>query len=69
MYRKQGSTPISAENFELPFSGKLSEDNRWVVLGNLIPWTEFEDEYSRKFSVETGAPAKPFRMARLCINN
>lgn len=63
MYRKQGLSPISAEKFELPFSGKLSEDNRWVVLANLIPWEEFEDEYSCDFSVEMGAPAKPFRMA------
>lgn len=63
MYRKQGQPPISTENFELPFSGKLSEDNRWVVLANLIPWAEFEEEYSCGFSVEMGAPAKPFRMA------
>jgi transposase, IS5 family len=63
MYRKQGLTPIAAENFELPFSGNLSEDNRWVVLANLIPWAEFEDEYSSEFSVQMGTPAKPFRMA------
>jgi IS5 family transposase len=63
MYRKQGQPPISTENFELPFSGKLSEDNRWIVLANLIPWAEFEEEYSSEFSVEMGAPAKPFRMA------
>ena len=63
MYRKQGQHLTSPENFELPFSGKLSEDNRWVVLANLIPWAEFEEEYSSEFSVEMGAPAKPFRMA------
>lgn len=37
-------------------------DNRWVVLGSLIPWAEFEDEYSDEFSIEMKAPAKPFRM-------
>jgi transposase, IS5 family len=37
--------------------------NRWVVLASLIPWGEFEDEYSSGFSIEMGAPAKPFRMA------
>lgn len=63
MYRKQGQNPISPENFEFPFSGKLSSDNRWVVLASLIPWAEFEDEYSDEFSIEMGAPAKPFRMA------
>lgn len=63
MYRKQGLSPISLDNFKLPFEGKLSEDNRWVVLANLIPWAEFEEEYSLSFSVEMGAPAKSFRMA------
>jgi transposase, IS5 family len=63
MYRKQGQTPISPENFEFPFEGKLSEDNRWVVLANLIPWAEFEEEYSSSFSTEMGASAKPFRIA------
>lgn len=63
MYRKQGQNPISPENFELTFEGKLSSDNRWVVLASLIPWGEFEDEYSSEFSMDMGAPAKPFRMA------
>lgn len=63
MYRKQGQLPISAENFELPFEGKLSSDNRWVIMAEFIPWQEFEEEYSSLFSIEMGAPAKPFRMA------
>jgi transposase, IS5 family len=63
MYRKSESTPIPPSNFELPFEGKLSSDNRWVIMADLIPWTEFEDEYSSGFSAEMGAPAKSFRMA------
>jgi hypothetical protein len=63
MYRKEESTPIPAESFELPFEGKLSSDNRWVIMADLIPWTEFESEYSAGFSAEIGAPAKSFRMA------
>ncbi|MHC5821947.1 MAG: transposase [Nostoc sp.] len=63
MYRKEESTPIPPENFELPFEGKLSSDNRWVIMVNFIPWTEFESEYSSGFSAEIGAPAKSFRMA------
>ncbi|MGJ5634967.1 transposase, partial [Nostoc sp. CALU 1950] len=63
MYRKEESTPISAESFELPFEGKLSSDNRWVIMADLIPWREFESEYSSGFSPEMGAPAKSFRMA------
>ncbi|BDA72329.1 hypothetical protein CAL7716_064950 [Calothrix sp. PCC 7716] len=63
MYRKQEQAPISPENFQLPFEGKLSEDNRWVLMAEFVPWSEFEDEYSTSFSIEMGAPAKPFRMA------
>jgi transposase, IS5 family len=63
MYRKQGQPPISADTFKLPFEGNLSENNRWVILANLIPWAEFEDDYSSSFSIEMGAPAKSFRMA------
>lgn len=63
MYRKQKQPPIPPENFELPFEGKLSEDNRWVMMASLIPWSEFEEEYASKFDEEMGAPAKSFRMA------
>jgi len=55
--------PTSPENFELPFEGKLSPDNRWVIMANLIPWSEFEEEYAKNFSEEMGAPAKSFRIA------
>jgi hypothetical protein len=37
MYRKASSSPTPAENFKLPFEGKLSQDNRWVIMANLIP--------------------------------
>jgi hypothetical protein len=63
MYRKVDSTPTSPENFELPFEGKLSQDNRWVIMANLIPWDEFEEEYARNFAEDIGAPALPFRIA------
>ncbi len=32
-------------------------------MADLIPWGEFESEYSLSFSAEMGAPAKSFRMA------
>lgn len=63
MYRKEEQSQVLSENFELPFEGKLSEDNRWVIMASLIPWLEFEDEYASIFSEEVGAPAKSFRMA------
>lgn len=63
MYRKATSAPTPPENFELPFEGKLSQDNRWVIMANLIPWDEFEEEYAKNFSLDMGAPALPFRVA------
>ena len=41
MYRKVELETIEAENFVLPFEGKLSENNRWVVMAELVPWKEF----------------------------
>ena len=43
--------------------GQLSEENRWVIMSKLIPWSEYEWEYAEHFSPEMGAPAKSFRMA------
>ena len=63
MYRFEEQSQVSSENFELPFEGKLSEDNRWVIMASLIPWSDFEEEYASIFDEEMGAPAKSFRMA------
>jgi hypothetical protein len=63
MYRKLDSPPTPPSKFELPFEGKLSQDNRWVMMANLIPWDEFEEEYAKNFAEDIGAPALPFRMA------
>ncbi len=68
MYRKTNQPELTPDNFELPFSGKLSLDNRWIIMAELIPWLEFEVEYAEKFSEKMGAPAKPFRMALLGVN-
>ncbi len=32
-------------------------------MAELIPWSEFEEEYAQNFSEKMGAIAKPFRMA------
>ena len=63
MYRKSNQPDLSPEKFELPFQGKLSSENRWVIMAELIPWSEFESEYAENFSENMGAIAKPFRMA------
>ena len=63
MYRKAELAPPSPSDFELPSCGRLSPDNRWVKMAELIPWSEFEAEYAKNFPTEMGAPAKSFRMA------
>jgi Transposase domain (DUF772) len=63
MYKKVEQLETESENFELPFGGKLAEDNRWVIMAKLIPWAEVEEEYAKKFTPLVGAPAKSSRMA------
>ena len=42
---------------------ELDKSNRWVVLGDLLPWTELEKEYnSRLDNQKKGADNKPARM-------
>jgi IS5 family transposase len=63
VYRKAELAPPSPSDFELPSCGRLSPDNRWVKMAELIPWSEFEAEYAKNFPTEMGTPAKSFRMA------
>ncbi len=63
MYKKVDQLEAESENFELPLGGKLAEDNRWVMMAKLIPWTEVEEEYAKNFTILFGAPAKSSRMA------
>jgi hypothetical protein len=63
MYRREHRHQLSFEDFFLPFGGKLSGENRWIKLAELIPWDELEDDYAAQFCKGFGAPAKPFRMA------
>ncbi len=63
MYRKSNQWELTPEKFELPVSIELSSQNRWVIMAELIPWSEFESKYAENFSEKMGAIAKPFRIA------
>jgi hypothetical protein len=63
MYRQAEPSLVPPEEFEFPASEQLSPNNRWVIMANLIPWSEFESEYALNFSSKMGAPAKSFRIA------
>ena len=60
MYKQERQ--ISLAEFISPF-GKLSPENRWVRIANMIPWEKYEPEYAAQFCEDNGAPATPFRMA------
>jgi IS5 family transposase len=63
MYRKTQSKQMLFD-FHLPFGGQLRRDNRWVVLANLIPWDQVEQNYAMLFKdSDTGCPGKPARVA------
>ena len=49
MYRREPRHQLSFEDFFLPFGGKLSGDNRWIKLAELIPWDDLEDDYASQF--------------------
>ena len=63
MYRFVPPRQQSVDQFQLSSERKLSQENRWVKLAQLIPWDEFEAEYAQQFSPTQGAPAKSFRVA------
>ena len=63
MYR-YNQRQLGFEGFDLPFSGKLRSDNRWVKLAKFIPWDEFEPDYAKAASKSNlGPPAKSVRVA------
>jgi transposase, IS5 family len=63
MYRKHHNGQLSIEEFHVPFGGTLDPENRWVLFSSLMPWEELEATYAPQFSLTTGAPAKPVRLA------
>lgn len=63
MYISTTTVQTSVEDFQFREGFHLDENNRWVILSNLIPWEQFETEYASLFDEKIGAPAKPFRLA------
>lgn len=64
MYKSNEKQLMIADDFFLPFGGKLDKENRWIKLASLIPWWEFEDKYRECFKpTNTGEPAFSVRVA------
>ncbi len=62
MYREP-SSQLRVEDFILPFSGYLNQNNRWVQLAVMIPWDAIEKKYATLFAEDIGNEAKPARVA------
>jgi transposase, IS5 family len=58
VYLKNQQTLELVNKLEFKVQTKLSEDNDWVKLSKLIPWSDFEEEYAENFAPKMGAPAK-----------
>lgn len=49
MYRRTNELTSTPEEFIENSNFSLDENNRWVILSKIIPWSEFEGEYALFF--------------------
>jgi hypothetical protein len=65
MYKFTENQIMIADDFFLPFGGKLNAENRWVKLAQMIPWTVIEERYAKNFKAyrNGGNNARPVRTA------
>jgi hypothetical protein len=57
MIRYTSQNQMSIEEFKTPFQVRLDKGNRWVKLGESIPWDALASIYYRSMSSDMGAPA------------
>ncbi len=77
MIRNRSHQQIPLAEFDWPFQVALDENNRWVKLGDCIPWDELAEGYYEGFSSSHGRPLKDARLAigaviikhKLCLSD
>ena len=57
MIRYKSTLQMSIEEFKTPSQIKLDKGNRWIKLGNSLPWDAMASIYYRYMSRDQGAPA------------
>jgi IS5 family transposase len=57
MIRYKSTRQMSIEEFKTPFQIKLDKGNRWIKLGDSLPWDAMASIYYRSMSSDQGAPA------------
>jgi len=63
MIKYTSKQQISIKEFKLPFGGRLSPENRWVVLAGILPWDEMVSVYVKRMSKKMGRVAVDPRVA------
>ena len=77
MIRYRSEKQQTLDGFETPFQTALDPDNRWVKLGECIPWDELAEGYYAGLSSKHGRPAKDARLVigaviikhKLCLSD
>ena len=59
MVRYISERQLSIEEFKTPFQAKLSAENRWVKLSQVVPWDEFASVYLSMMNTSQGQPGIP----------
>lgn len=62
MIRYKPTSQLPLGEFFLPFGGKLVQNNRWVVLSQILPWDYLATIYYQKMNPTQGAPGKDARL-------
>ena len=57
MVRYQSAQQIKIEEFKTPFEANLDRSNRWVKLGEAIPWDRLAGIYYQAMSSDEGRPS------------
>ena len=62
MIRYNSAHQLSIEEFRTPFEMNMDKENRWVLLGALIPWDALARVYYSMMDADRGAPAVDARI-------
>jgi hypothetical protein len=77
MIRDSNPNQLSITDFDWPFLAPLDANNRWVKLGECIPWDELTTVYSQGLDATQGRPTKDARLVigaviikhKLCLSD
>jgi len=56
MVRYESTKQLTIEEFKTPFCRKLSKENRWVKLNQVVPWDRFAEIYMEVMDKRMGRP-------------